>query len=145
MHRTLEWLTADDVPVAGVEAALAASAAAHALDAAACALAGKTVRAILESPGFKPFLPGPAVHWASNEVALAWRGQVLRIDRLVQRQGASGPEWWVLDYKIGHAPQAMAAYREQLQRYREAVQAGEPDARVRAAFVTGLGDVIELE
>ena len=51
----------------------------------------------------------------------------------------------MLDYKIGHAPQAMAVYREQLQRYREAVQAGEPDARVRAAFVTGLGDVIELE
>jgi ATP-dependent helicase/nuclease subunit A len=49
----------------------------------------------------------------------------------------------VLDYKLNHAPQELAAYRVQLQRYREAVQQVRPGDRVRCAFITGSGAVIE--
>jgi hypothetical protein len=50
----------------------------------------------------------------------------------------------VLDYKLSHAPAELVAYREQMARYVRAVQALQPDDRVRAAFITGAGDVVEL-
>jgi ATP-dependent helicase/nuclease subunit A len=55
------------------------------------------------------------------------------------------PQWWVLDYKIQHAPQDVGPWREQLQRYRQAVQRLQPRARVRAAFITGAGELVEPE
>ena len=69
----------------------------------------------------------------------------LRIDRLVLLDGSDGPVWWVLDYKLQHAPQALAEYREQLLRYRAAVLAAQAGAVVRCAFVTGAGAVVEVE
>jgi ATP-dependent helicase/nuclease subunit A len=65
----------------------------------------------------------------------------LRIDRLVQLDDA----WWVLDYKLSHAPQALAGYRDQLARYREAVRALQPGALVRCAFITGAGELVEVD
>jgi ATP-dependent helicase/nuclease subunit A len=53
--------------------------------------------------------------------------------------------WWVLDYKLRHAPEELDAYRAQLARYRRAVQALQPDAGVRCAFITGAGAVIEIQ
>jgi len=53
------------------------------------------------------------------------------------------PQWWVLDYKIQHAPQDVEPWREQLRRYRQAVQILQPQARVRAAFITGAGELVE--
>ena len=55
------------------------------------------------------------------------------------------PVWWVLDYKLQHAPQALAEYREQLLRYRAAVLAAQAGAVVRSAFVTGAGAVVEVK
>ena len=72
-------------------------------------------------------------------------GEPLRVDRLVLLDEAEGPTWWVLDYKLSHAPDALAEYRAQLLRYRRAVQAAEPEARVRCAFVTGEGQVVEID
>lgn len=142
VHRSLEWLTAQ--PDKDVEEVLAATAIAHQLDSNGQAHAKRTVQAILGSAAFQPFLLGAGVRWAGNEVEIAHRGKLQRIDRLVLRQDGSEPEWWVLDYKIEHNPQALPEYREQLGAYRDAVQETEPGTRVRAAFVTGQGEVVEL-
>jgi len=141
VHRSLEWLTAQPDPHERIDHVLAAAAAMHQLDERARGHAERTVRAILGSDSFRRFLPGPAVRWAGNEVEVAIDGQLHRIDRLVQLQD----EWWVLDYKIEHAPQELPVYRAQLAAYRDAIRQAEPGSAVRAAFVTGQGEVIELE
>nr|WP_259372031.1 3'-5' exonuclease [Caldimonas mangrovi] len=147
VHRALEWLTARADPITGWRDAVAAAALAFKLDGAQRAHAELVVGQVLSSPAFRPFLPGDHLRWAGNEVPMAHAGQVLRIDRLVQLAGERGSLWWVLDYKLDHAPHELAAYREQLARYREAVRqavaGAEPQAQVRAAFVTGRGEVIE--
>ncbi|EWS52450.1 hypothetical protein X551_04767 [Methylibium sp. T29] len=102
------------------------------------------VRAVLGSAACARFFDPEALHWSGNEVAIAWRGAALRIDRLVALHTPAGPEWWVLDYKLQHAPQAIEAYREQLAGYREAVQSLQGGESVRAAFITAAGEVIEL-
>ena len=97
----------------------------------------------LAQPRLRALLRGPALRWAGNEVPVAEAGEVLRIDRLVALEDEA-PGWWVLDYKLQHAPAGPSAYREQLRRYREAVQALQPGDAVRAAFITGAGEVVEL-
>ena len=105
------------------------------------ALAG----AVLRSPACGRFFDRQRLLWAGNEVPLAWRGATLRIDRLVALRGADGArEWWVLDYKLQHVPQQVEAYRGQLAGYREAVQRLQPGETVRAAFVTGAGEIVPL-
>ena len=71
-------------------------------------------------------------------------GELLRIDRLVQLDAVGGPVWWVLDYKLQHAPQQLDAYRAQLLRYRAAVRRVQPGESVRCAFLTGAGLVVEI-
>ena len=56
----------------------------------------------------------------------------------------SGPVWWVLDYKLSHAPEELDAHRAQLLRYRAAVARAQPGEEVRCAFVTGAGRVVEV-
>jgi ATP-dependent helicase/nuclease subunit A len=91
------------------------------------------------------FFRGPALRWAGNEVPVADAGEALRIDRLVRLDEGAGSAWWVLDYKLQHAPQQLPAYREQLLRYRDVVRRLQPADTVRCAFITGQGDVIEME
>ena len=136
VHRTLEWATSgassgsiDDL----------AQAAAHEFDSERESTA-QLARRILDSVDAARFFGGAALRWAGNEVPVSVEGEVLRIDRLVQLTDA----WWVLDYKLNHAPQELDAYRVQLLRYREAVQQLQPDAVVRCAFITGGGAVIEI-
>ena len=75
--------------------------------------------------------------------ALGQWGTTVRLDRLVRR--ADTGEWWVLDYKSAAQPQRQQALRAQLHTYRQAVQALEPGSVVRAAFLTGQGELEELE
>jgi ATP-dependent helicase/nuclease subunit A len=83
--------------------------------------------------------------WQGNEVELIYRGESLRLDRLVQRKDAShAGEWWVLDYKSSLAPQEEPELVAQLCRYRDAVQAIYPNQVVKAAFLTAQGSVLEL-
>jgi ATP-dependent helicase/nuclease subunit A len=82
------------------------------------------------------------VDWQGNEVELVHQGEALRLDRLVQRRDTG--QWWVLDHKSDPAPQRQPALLEQLSRYRCAVQDIHPEGIVRAAFLTGAGELIEL-
>ena len=91
------------------------------------------------------FFDGAQLHWAGNEVPVSEGGEVLRIDRLVAiDEGAGRRAWWVLDYKLQHAPQALDAYRAQMARYRRAVQALQPGEAVHCAFITGAAELLEV-
>ncbi len=140
VHRVLEWLP----QVAAVDAAARAAALEFALPVEAVARVAALARTLLGSAACRRFFDRAGLQWAGNEVALVWQGRSLRIDRLVALRGPQGPTWWVLDYKLQHAPQAVDAYRAQLADYRDAVQALQPGEAVRAAFITGAGELIEL-
>jgi ATP-dependent helicase/nuclease subunit A len=83
--------------------------------------------------------------WQGNEVALVHRGRLLRMDRLVQRRGDGGGQWWVLDYKSTSQPQLQPELREQLLTYRLAIAQTQPGQTVRAAFLTAHGTLIEID
>lgn len=149
VHRVLEW--ASGAALDSIPADLGELARAAALEFASVpAQTERLARTILDSPAARRFFGGPGLRWSGNEVPVGDAGDVLRIDRLVlldeaAAEASQGPTWWVLDYKLQHAPQALEAYRTQLLRYREAVRRAQPGARVRCAFLSGAGDVIEIE
>jgi hypothetical protein len=72
---------------------------------------------------------------------------LLRMDRLVLRRGSDGTlgQWWVLDYKSTGQPHLQPLLRDQLLGYRAAVEQAHPGHRVRAAFLTALGTLIEID
>ena len=142
VHRMLEWAAA--APASDAARAELAQAAADEFGAPAGAVAA-LAQTILGSPDCARFFGGPQLRWAGNEVPVSDAGEPLRIDRLVQLDAADGPVWWVLDYKLQHAPQQLAAYRAQLLRYRDAVRRAQPGDAVRCAFVTGAGAVVEID
>ena len=84
-----------------------------------------------------------AVDWQGNEVALLHDGESLRLDRLVRRRGSG--EWWVFDYKSAAHPLRQPELLAQLRRYRQAVATANAGARVRCAFLTGQGRLLEVE
>jgi len=150
VHRVLEW--ASGAARGGVAADLAELARAASLEFASVPTqTERLARTILDSPAARRFFDGPALRWSGNEVPVGDAGDVLRIDRLVlldeptadASQGRS--TWWVLDYKLQHAPQQLEAYRAQLLRYRDAVRRAQAGATVRCAFLSGAGEVIEIE
>ncbi|HWH73888.1 MAG TPA: UvrD-helicase domain-containing protein [Methylibium sp.] len=141
VHRVLEWLP----PPPRRAAASAAAAVAFGLGAARGGEVARIVEAVLGHPASREFFDPHRYDWAANELAIAWRGETLRIDRLVRRRGADGrEEWWVLDHKLQHAPQALPENRAQLARYREAVRAMLPQARVLAALIGADGSLWPL-
>jgi ATP-dependent helicase/nuclease subunit A len=79
--------------------------------------------------------------WQGSEVELAYDGQLMRLDRLVQRRDGT---WWVLDFKSHASPQTQADLLLQLQTYARAVAALHPGQPVKAAFLTAQGRCIEL-
>ena len=138
MHRLLQWaqpgtpLQAAQVQAVAREFGLAFS------QARGAAVLAERIRAGQGAWAWQTDL----LDWHGNEVALASDGVVLRIDRLVQRR--DNGEWWVLDYKSAAAPQRDAALLDQMRGYRQAVRAANPGAVVRAAFLTGQGELVEL-
>ncbi len=142
VHRVLEWATAPGAASPDIEHLAAAAAGEFSAPAAEVA---RIAGAIWRSPGCRPFFGGPGLLWAGNEVPVADAGELLRLDRLVQREEEGGQRvWWVLDYKLALQPQAQQAYREQMLRYRGAVQTLQPGEAVRCALVNGMGNVIEI-
>ena len=138
MHRLLEWggdLTAAQVAAVAREFALSPSQAAR-----ACALAQR----IMAGEGAWAWHQD-VLAWHGNEVDLVHEGQALRLDRLVQRKDAGHEgHWWVLDYKSADAPERQPLLIAQMQLYHAAVQRAYPGATVKAAFLTGLGAVVEV-
>ncbi|CAN7142318.1 MULTISPECIES: UvrD-helicase domain-containing protein [unclassified Variovorax] len=139
MHRLLEWsqpgapLPSAHVRAAGRE---------FGLDAAAARAAATMAQRIRSGAGAWAWDPA-ALDWHGNEITLIHGGETLRIDRLVQHRESG--TWWVLDYKSAARPERDAALIAQLQRYREAVQGAYPGETVRAAFLTGQGELVTLE
>lgn len=142
VHRALEW-AAQGQRANG--SALSPLCAAAAREFGADAQAVQQVAAtILNSPACQRFFDASRLIWASNEVSVVEGGELLRIDRLVHLRATEdeAEAWWVLDYKLSHAPQQLDAHQQQLARYQRAVSALQPGAVVRAAFITGGGEVI---
>ncbi len=147
VHRMLEWAGQPGaaLPREHRPAASAAAAAAFGLPTTAAARVLTLAGQVLDSGECARFFAGPALDWAGNEVPVVADGELLRIDRLVAlRDSAGGRTWWVLDYKLQSTPQAVPAYREQLQRYVAAVQSLQPGDPVRGAFITGGGALVSL-
>jgi ATP-dependent helicase/nuclease subunit A len=141
VHRVLEWATAQGGNTASLDALARAAAREF-------AVAAEPVRrhaaAILGHPDADRFFAGSQIVWSGNEVSVSDGGEVVRIDRLVQLDEGSAHAWWVLDYKLHHAPEGLEPYRAQLLRYRAAVARSQPGETVRCAFVTGEGRVVEV-
>jgi ATP-dependent helicase/nuclease subunit A len=134
MHRLLEWgdASASNASAAAREFELSPEQGAQALSLA---------QRILHGAGAWVW-DNAVVGWQENEVELMYQGEPLRLDRLVQRKDTL--DWWVLDYKSAHAPQDEPELVAQLQNYRDAVQAIYPHATVKAAFLTGHGELVPL-
>ncbi|MCX7242120.1 MAG: UvrD-helicase domain-containing protein [Burkholderiales bacterium] len=144
MHRLLEWV--DRVVGAATPALWSARqqqalAQQFLLDANQVAQARNMALAILGGEAAWAW-DAHELAWSGNEVALNQGGRVLRIDRLVQRR--SSAHWWVLDFKSATEPEQQAALREQLSSYRAALALLQPGQRVRAAFLTARGRMVEL-
>ena len=139
VHRALEWAVASQ----GTSTADAAAAAAREFAVPAAAVRER-VEAIVDHPDGARFYRGAQIRWSGNEVSVSDGGDVLRIDRLVHIDEPDGATWWVLDYKLSHAPDELDAYRTQLLRYRAAIERAQPGEAVRCAFVTGDGRVVEV-
>jgi ATP-dependent helicase/nuclease subunit A len=143
VHRVLEWAVRRDAPSPIVLDTLCAAAAPEfGADASAVQ---RVTSAILRSPTCQRFFDTHQLIWAVNEACVVDGGELLRIDRLVHLRATEGDAeaWWVLDYKLSHAPEQLEAYRQQLARYRRAVSRLQPGEIVRGAFITGSGAVIE--
>lgn len=137
MHRLLEW---GDVSVGNTAAVAREFELTPGQGAQAAAMAGR----ILSGQGAWAW-DAAVVGWQGNEVELMVQGELLRLDRLVQRRDAGhAGHWWVLDYKSAQAPQGQPALVAQLRAYRAAVQAIYPGEVVKAAFLTSNGAVVEV-
>ena len=138
MHRLLEWGAMSDQHVRAITREFR-------LDVAQAQAVLAGAKAVLAGAGAWAWMPA-VVNWQGNEVELAYAGQSLRLDRLVQRKDAGHEgHWWVLDYKSNAAPQDLPELRAQMQTYCAAVQAVYPGEVVKAAFLTAQGKLLEVD
>jgi ATP-dependent helicase/nuclease subunit A len=146
VHRVLQWAASADAGAADRSRGELARAAAAEFDVTDPLAVEAIASRILSSPDCARFFDARSLAWAGNEVPVAGAdadaGRVMRIDRLVCI-GGSPPTWWVLDYKLDATPEHNPAHRDQLAAYRRAVQALQPGERVRMAFITAAGELIE--
>ena len=139
MHRLLEWAQPGAaLPVEHLRAA----AREFSLDLQAARAAAALAQRIRSGKGAWAW-DSASLDWHGNEVTLIHEGQTLRIDRLVRHRDSGA--WWVLDYKSAGRPERDASLIAQLNRYRDAVQQAYPGETVRAAFLTGQGELVTLE
>ena len=137
MHRLLEWCDTSAINAAAVAREFSLS------DEQSVQAAAMAERILLGEGAWA--WDEAVVGWQGNEVDLWYQGQSLRLDRLVQRKDADNRgQWWVLDFKSTHTPQHQPELVEQLRNYRAAVQAIYPLDVVRAAFLTGRGQLVEV-
>ncbi len=140
LHRLLQWGAGEEGAFS--EAQMRAAAREFSLTQAQGRRAADMARRILAGQGAWAW-QAAAVDWQGNEVPLSHEGKSLRLDRLVRRR--QGNEWWVLDYKSAAHPTQKPGLMEQLRGYRAAVQAIHPGEIVKAAFLTGHGELVLIE
>lgn len=86
------------------------------------------------------------IQWQGDEVQLTHHGEAFRLDRLVQRKDAGHADhWWVLDYKSASIPQHQAELMTKMQLYKAALTAIYPHHIVKAAFLTGDGQLLMVD
>ncbi len=134
MHKLLEW---GDLNLQN----LAAVRREYDLDAQQMQIALDMANRILNGAGAWCW-QSDQLNWQGDEVELIVGGETLRLDRLVQRKDSL--DWWVLDYKSKARPQQDSALVAQLTRYCDAVQSIYPQQLVKAAFLTGNGELVML-
>ena len=139
MHRLLEWAVPGEPLSAGHVSAAAREFTLDATQARDAASFAQRIRAGAGAWAWDERM----IDWHGNEVTLVHEGAQLRIDRLVRHRDTG--IWWVLDYKSTAHPERDPALIAQMQRYRVAVQNANPGATVRAAFLTGQGELVSLE
>jgi ATP-dependent helicase/nuclease subunit A len=137
MHRLLELYA----PGYDLAAAAPSVATQFALNAEQSAQALTMAQAITQGPAAWLW-DAALIDWQANEVELVHAGQSLRIDRLVKQR--DNQHWWVIDYKSAAAAHQHSAHREQLATYQQAVQTVYPTSIVRAALISGTGQLTEL-
>jgi ATP-dependent helicase/nuclease subunit A len=137
MHRLLELYSSDTdittlLPAIRSSQNLSETEAAQALQAAQTIIQGEAAWVWDETQ----------IDWQANEAELMHAGQLLRLDRLIKHTATQ--TWWVIDYKSAPAPQRVPELKTQLQQYQAAVQAANPGSKVKAAFITAQGALIEI-
>jgi ATP-dependent helicase/nuclease subunit A len=132
MHRMLQRFDVADVNGAAIEFNLNAEEAEQAAQMAKRIVAGEGAWVWDKA----------VIAWQGNEVELASNGRLLRIDRLVQRKDTR--DWWVIDYKSESQPQNKPELIDQMRGYIDAVQACYVGQKVRAAFLTAAGKMVEV-
>lgn len=152
VHRVLEWATAHPVSSRTPgrlrqwvqRARLQIEPSGHGADSVEEELLARVSR-MLNHPSSASWLDPQQCEWAANEIDLAWNGQWLRLDRLVHKRDTDGLlTWWVIDFKWHEEPQRIEAYVQQMRRYCQAVQAIEPHARVKGAFINASGQWLPM-
>ncbi|MEI7782913.1 MAG: UvrD-helicase domain-containing protein [Betaproteobacteria bacterium] len=134
MHRLLQW-GSTDAPQ------LRMAAREFGLDALQAQSAREAAERILQGEGAWVWRSADVL-WQGNEVELAYAGQLMRLDRLVQHRDGS---WWVIDFKSHADPQSQTQLLQQLQTYARAVAALHPGQPVKAAFLTAQGRCFEVD
>ena len=137
LHRILEWGISQPEGDAWQQRLMRD----YALDAQTC-LELLAQAQVLRSGGGAWVWDSNRISWAGNEVDIAHQGQLLRLDRLVQE--ASTGCWWVVDYKSAFAPELQTELHAQMHSYIAAVQAAQPTATVRGAWIAGDGRWVEF-
>jgi ATP-dependent helicase/nuclease subunit A len=139
MHRLLEWAVPGEALPAAHVRAVAREFMLEPQQARGAAVLAERIRA-----GAGAWVwDDRRIDWHGNEVTLVHEGETLRIDRLVRERDSGA--WWILDYKSAARPERDALLIAQMQRYRAAVQHAYPGATVRVAFLTGQGELVNLE
>lgn len=134
MHRLLQWGSA-------ASAQLRVAAREFGLDETQARSAQAAAERILQGEGAWVW-HSPDLLWHGSEVELAYAGQLMRLDRLVQHRDGS---WWVIDFKSHANPQSQVDLLEQLKTYARAVSALHPAQTVKAAFLSAEGRCIEVD
>lgn len=91
--------------------------------------------AILSQPELERFFNPAHFRAAHNELDVVIDGEVMRFDRAVLFDG----EVWILDYKRDVLDSELAAYTEQLARYRDAGRQVFPDSKLYTALISADG------
>ncbi len=95
---------------------------------------------ILHKPELRRFFDAKIYTRARNEMTISFQGQILRLDRIVWLDEAI----WILDYKRTVDEGKLAAYQQQVARYRQAVAEIYTDKPVFCCLIAANAELFEV-